>query len=249
MDLVTLVTLCAIGVDPTLMHAVIWRQSAGDPWSFSVPGEADRRVYRTLSEAVTEARLVPVAKSVIRVGLAGLAVQPMSSTAAMFMPCANMTTAAQQIIQLRERCKATSGLPDDRTLCAVAAYHGTWERPDKKFAAAVIASVHSGDAPNFDMPDETTSQSKPVASDGSAVRRNIDSIVSGPPSDSSQAAWSSALFPSNKQQRDDASTGGAGGNRPAEDPHLSPTRSIGPVTAAAPKDALFVLRSLHQERQ
>ena len=55
MDLVTLVTLCSLGVDPKLMHASVWRQSGGEPWSFTVPGEREPRVYRKLRDAVHEA--------------------------------------------------------------------------------------------------------------------------------------------------------------------------------------------------
>jgi len=36
-DLVTLVAACALTVDPKLMHALVWHQSGGEPWSFSVP--------------------------------------------------------------------------------------------------------------------------------------------------------------------------------------------------------------------
>jgi len=169
----------------------------------------------------------------------------MSSTAAMFMPCANITTAAQQITDLAERCKTTSGLPGDRTLCAVAAYHGTWEQPDTTFAAAVIASVQTGDAPNFDMPDENASQSTDLAAATATVR----SLTSGAQSDDSHAAWSSALFPSKKQQPNDASTGEAGDNHAADDPHSSRTRSVDPMTTGPPRDGLFVVRSSHQERQ
>jgi hypothetical protein len=249
MDLVTLVTLCAIGVEPKLMHAVVWHQSAGDPWSFSVPGEADRRVYRTLDDAVTEARRVRLTNSVIRVGLAGLPVEPMSATAAVFMPCPNITSAAQQITDLAERCKTVSGLPGDRTLCAVAAYHGTWQRPDTRFAAAVIASVQTGDAPNFDMADETTSESNPVTANTLAVRRRVGSETPWPPSDDSQTAWSSALFPTKKQQPNGASTGESGANYPADDPQPSRERSVDRMTAAPPKDGLFVARSSHKELQ
>jgi hypothetical protein len=249
MDLVALVTLCAIGVEPKLMHAVVWHQSAGDPWSFSVPGEADRRVYRTLDDAVTEARRVRLTNSVIRVGLAGLPVEPMSATAAVFMPCPNITSAAQQITDLAEHCKTVSGLPGDRTLCAVAAYHGTWQRPDTRFAAAVIASVQTGDAPNFDMPNETKSEPNQVPGDPPAVPRKTGSLTSGPPSDDSQAAWSSALFPTTKRQPNDAWTGESGANHPADDPHPSRAWSVDLTTKADPRDGLFVLRSSHQERQ
>ncbi len=36
-----------------------------------------------------------------------------------------------------------------------AAYHGSWNHPDNKFADAVATSAANGDAPNFDMPDNT----------------------------------------------------------------------------------------------
>ena len=39
MDLVTLVTACALAVDPKLMHALVWHQSGGEPWAISVQGE------------------------------------------------------------------------------------------------------------------------------------------------------------------------------------------------------------------
>ena len=58
MDLVTLVTLCSLGVDPKLMHALVWQQSGGEPWSFIVPGEREPRVYRKLRDAVREVRLL-----------------------------------------------------------------------------------------------------------------------------------------------------------------------------------------------
>ena len=35
MDLVTLVTACALSVDPKLMHALVWHQSGGEPWAVS----------------------------------------------------------------------------------------------------------------------------------------------------------------------------------------------------------------------
>jgi hypothetical protein len=47
MDLVTLITACALNVEPTLMHALIWKQSSGEAWSFSVPGESLSRVLPT----------------------------------------------------------------------------------------------------------------------------------------------------------------------------------------------------------
>ena len=33
MDLLTLVTACALTVDPKLMHALVWHHSGGEPWA------------------------------------------------------------------------------------------------------------------------------------------------------------------------------------------------------------------------
>jgi hypothetical protein len=39
MDLVSLVTACALSVEPKLMHALIWHQSGGEPWAVAVQNE------------------------------------------------------------------------------------------------------------------------------------------------------------------------------------------------------------------
>src|SRR5579859_4693346 len=108
MDLVTLVAACALAVDPKLMHALIWHQSGGEPWSFSVPGERQPEVYRSPREAVVEVHRSAPAGLPIRIGLTGLAVDAETATLAMFMPCPNISIAAQQIDQLMERCKVTA---------------------------------------------------------------------------------------------------------------------------------------------
>ena len=56
MDLVTLIAACALSVEPKLMHALVWEQSGGEPWSFSVPGESLPRVLPTIQDAIREAR-------------------------------------------------------------------------------------------------------------------------------------------------------------------------------------------------
>jgi hypothetical protein len=38
------------------MHALIWEQSGGDPWSFSVIGECLPRVFPTIRDAIRETR-------------------------------------------------------------------------------------------------------------------------------------------------------------------------------------------------
>jgi hypothetical protein len=134
MDLVTLIAACALGVEPksppsgldrSIMHALIFEQSGGEPWSFSVPGEGSARVLPTLKDAIREAQAVQLSRGNIHIGLAGLPMEPQSASALMFAPCPNITLAAGEIIQLIERCKAAS--KPDPIYCAVAAYHGSWE--------------------------------------------------------------------------------------------------------------------------
>ena len=85
MDLATLVTACALAVDPKIMHALIWHQSGGEPWSFTVPGERQPQVYQTVREAVGAVRAMD-RDNAIRVGLTGLSADPRSVTVAMFAP-------------------------------------------------------------------------------------------------------------------------------------------------------------------
>src|SRR5882762_5831467 len=152
MDLVTLITTCALNVEPKLMHALIWKQSSGEPWSFVVPGERLPRVLPTLQDAVREAEATRPEGDRIRVGLTGLSINPRSATAVMFAPCPNITLAARQLIRLVERCNTTS--KPDPTYCAIAAYRGSWDRPDIGFADAVRARVEESNVPNFDLPKD-----------------------------------------------------------------------------------------------
>ena len=112
----------------------------------------------------------------------------------MFAPCPNITVAARQIAQLDERCKTTARFTADPIHCAIAAYRGSWDRPDNAFADAVRASVVKGDAPNFDMPKGTKFNSVDV---GAAIRPLALNATAAPTvtSDDRQRAWSSALFP------------------------------------------------------
>ena len=95
MDLLTLISACALSVDPNIMHALIWEQSGGEPWSFSVPGEAMPRVLPTIRDAIREARTLLPEGGRIRAGLAGLSTDPRSVTAVLFTPCPNITLAAR----------------------------------------------------------------------------------------------------------------------------------------------------------
>src|SRR5215813_1348418 len=148
MDLVTLVTACALSVEPKLMHALIWHQSGGEPWAVAVQNEPMPRIYSSMQEAISEARTGSTANGIVRVGLAGLAVPASKANSAVFLPCRNVAIAAQAIAKLADRCKAHPRLKTDPSFCAVAVYRGSWQQPDVKFAQAVAATVAKGDAPN-----------------------------------------------------------------------------------------------------
>src|SRR5215467_13799577 len=133
MDLTTLVTACALAVDPKIMHALIWHQSGGEPWSFTVAGVHQPQVFRDVSDAVDAAHDTYPADVTIRIGLTGLSATPRSVAPAMFAPCSNITVAARQITQLAERCKTSTHFNGNPIYCAIAAYRGSWERPDNAF--------------------------------------------------------------------------------------------------------------------
>ena len=242
MDLTTLVAACALAVDPKIMHALIWHQSGGEPWSFVVPGEREPQVYQTVHEAVRAARAMDRDDVPIRVGLTGLSADPRSATAAMFAPCPNITIAARQIAQLGERCKTSPRFKGDPMYCAIAAYHGSWDRPDNAFANAVKTSVAKNDAPDFEMPKETGSDFADV---GSATQPAFHDTATAPPPapDDRERGWSSALFPVKPQQFDRPSTNGSAGDPRAADAQKFDAPNARPPNVTPHTDSLFVPRS------
>lgn len=197
MDLVTLVTACALGVDPKLMQALIWQQSGGNPWAVSVHGEPSPRIYTSLQEAISATHVLPDTTVIVRVGLAGLPVAAMKVTADMFVPCSNVAIAAQQITNLVSRCAT----PPQSTpiLCALATYRGSREEPDTKFAAGVVRSLMTKNTPNFDMPIGTSTDLLEIASGTLSHSPDPPSGSLAASDESEQPGWSSALFPSNLQ--------------------------------------------------
>jgi hypothetical protein len=243
MDLVTLVTACALIVEPKVMHALIWQQSGGEPWSFSEPGHSQARVFPTMQDAIREARAARPDRGRLRVGLSGLSTAPRSVTAAMFAPCPNITFAARQIAQLGERCKMLPPFKADPIYCAIAAYHGSWERPDTAFADAVKATVVKGDAPNFDMPKDAYFDYNEIASEPLAPGPHAGLTAPAVTSDDRERGWSSALFPVKAPKSDSASADVPNHDRHAEEPRAPGSASATPTATKLPADSLFVPRS------
>ena len=241
MDLVALVAACALAVDPKLMHALIWHQSGGEPWSFSVSGEPQPQVYPSAREAVREAQTALPGGILIRVGLTGMATHPTTAKVAMFTPCLNISMAARQIAQLVDRCKTVPALRADPIHCAIAAYRGSWDHPDNKFADAVQTSVAKGDAPNFDMPDDSYIGSGDGAPKAAHTGQRAFTTPPTTPDDQQQG-WSSALFPARSQPFGrlsmNKSTDGPDADRLQESSEFSPH----PMTPGLGDDGVFVRR-------
>jgi hypothetical protein len=117
-----------------------------------VPGESVPRVLPTIQDAIREARSARPDGGRIQVGLTGLPTDSRSVSAVLFAPCPNITLGARRLTQLIQRCKTVS--KPDPTCCAIAAYRGSWHRPDTRFADTVRATVEKGNARNFEMPKD-----------------------------------------------------------------------------------------------
>jgi len=247
-DLVTLVTACALSVEPKLMHALIWHQSGGEPWAVAVQNEPMPRVYSSMQEAISEARTGSTANGIVRVGLAGLAVPASKANPAVFLPCRNVAIAAQAIAKLADRCKGHPRLKTDPNFCAVAVYRGSWQQPDVKFAQAVAATVAKGDAPNFDMPKDATIEFLDIATD--TPPPSDDSFLgSVAASEQRERGWSSALFPSNPQQSANEPNNAPSDRPAAEQSPSSRVSNARPSTTNAPIDHLFVPTSSVRKQQ
>src|SRR3984957_7593652 len=243
MDLLTLVTACALSVEPKVMHALIWQQSGGEPWSFSVQGQGWPRVFPTLQDAIHEARTSLPAGGRIRVGLTGLSNDARSTTTAMFVPCMTITFGTRQIAQLIKRLTAIPHFKADHLYCAIAVYRGSWERPDTMFADAVKATVVKGDAPNFDMPQDGDFDSSDIVSNTLKPDRDGALTAAAVSSDDRERGWSSGLFPAKAPHADTASVDLPNHDRSAEVLRSPGRVGASPTTPNPVGDSLFVSRS------
>ena len=240
MDLLTLVTACALTVDPKLMHALVWHHSGGEPWAISVQGEANPRVYPNMRDAIRETR-EQAANNVVRVGLAGVPVQPTKVSASVLLPCRNVATAAVQLTKLAARCKAHPRLKIDPNLCAVAAFRGSWDRPDIKFATEVAATAAKGDAPNFDMPRGTSTEIFDTADDAPSDAGTLVVDITTTFADQARG-WSSALFPTKSKPPTEESVHIPTAAPPAPEPPSLGSSATSPFRSNRQDRDLFVRR-------
>jgi hypothetical protein len=119
MDLVTLATLCAVGVEPRVMQALAIVRSEGKAWSFR-GSDGALRSFAGPREAAFAARKVQGELLRISVGLTGLpvdlggaAAQP---NAGLFEPCVNVVLAG---LRLEERARTVPlAIPRSRASAA-----------------------------------------------------------------------------------------------------------------------------------
>jgi hypothetical protein len=242
MDLTTLVTACALAVDPQVMHVLIWHQSGGEPWAFSLPGVQQPQVLRSVGDAVDVGRTTQPDDVAIRVGLAGLPATPRSVAAAMFAPCFNIASAARQIAQLAELCRTSARLKGDPIYCAIATWHGSWERPDNRFADAVRTSVAENDAPDFEMPSGAGIETADSGSARQPATGDAATAASAMPDDR-ERAHQSQFFPTMSQSSRGLSSSNPASSQPATDEQRTGAL-IARLTATQPHaNGLFVPRS------
>jgi hypothetical protein len=244
MDLTTLITVCALTADPKTMHALIWHQSGGEPWTFSVSGQRQPQVLQSMADAVASARDTQPDDIAIRVGLAGLPGTPRSVTAAMFTPCSNIASAARQIAQFAELCRTSARSKGDPIHCAVAAWHGSWERPDNGFADVVRATVTKDDAPDFEMPDGTGIDTAEIGSALQSVSRDTASAPSSSTApDDLERARQSPLFPVKTKPSESSPSDHPATDRTAAGEQKDSALTVRLTSTQPRTDGLFVPRS------
>lgn len=162
MDLVGVIAACALGFDASLMHALVWNESRGNPWSVRTQVTGEARVYRTRSEAVGEALRARAGRTAIRVGLAGVPLAPERADAQaiseLIQPCANIRTAASRLAALQERCARELRFGPETARCTLALWRGALTTQGFAFADTVRADAAAGRLPNFDLDNQPDPQ-------------------------------------------------------------------------------------------
>jgi hypothetical protein len=123
-----------------------------------------------------------------------------------------------------------------------AAYHGSWEQPDVKFAEMLLASVAKGDAPNFDLPNDINVELLDIASEAPPPS-NDSPVGSGFEPDERKRGWSSALFSSNPHQPASQPNDAPSDRSAVEETQSSRASNASPSTAKSAVDGLFVSKS------
>jgi hypothetical protein len=127
-----------------VMHALIWEQSRGKPWSFTTSNNDQLRVHPTPRDAVCSAQQMYPSDR-LHIGLTSLPTWPRRVTAAMLLTCEDIARAARRIAEFAERCRR-SHRRNSPVYCGISSYRGSWKRSDNTFANAVRMAAERGDS-------------------------------------------------------------------------------------------------------
>jgi hypothetical protein len=200
-------------------------------------------VWRSMEDALRAARDTQPNTVVIRVGLTGLPGTPRSVTATMFTPCSNIASAARRIAQFVELCRTSTRSQADPNRCAIAAYHGSWERPDNGFADRVLASAAKGDVPDFEMPEGTGNDTGEV---NSTSRAAPPATAPSATPDNDERARQSPLFPVMAKPSDSSPDERSASDRTAAGEQKIDAQTVPPTAAPPHVGSVFVPRSAQQ---
>jgi len=131
----------------------------------------------------------------------------------------------------------------DPVYCGIAAYRGSRERPDIKFADAVRATVEKGNVPNLDMPKDAYFDPADLKSETATHGPKVAPNTPAATPDDRERGWSSALFPAKSAKRDGASGDMPKCDAPAEESRSTDHGGAHATAMKAPADSLFVPRS------
>jgi hypothetical protein len=161
-DRITLVVACTLTVDPKSMHVLIGHQSGGEPCSFTVPGERQPQAYRSAQGGLCSKHtgaLLQATPSASDWQLSGLSRHSQLRDAHALPEHLHGGATYHAVVG---QCKLDPHFAADSKHCAIAGYHGSWDRPDNKFADGVLTSVAKGDAPHVDVPGDIGDRSNDV---------------------------------------------------------------------------------------
>jgi hypothetical protein len=112
--------------------------------------DVDRRSYRTLQDAVPEAKTMP--QGIVRIGLAGVPVEGPTLSPPIFIVVSGSRGSNSRTRTIHGTVPSEPKTGGDS--CAIATYNGCWEHPDEQFARAVRASASANWVQNFAIPED-----------------------------------------------------------------------------------------------
>jgi len=104
MEFVTLLCVCAVAVEPKIMHVMIRCRPMGAPGWFKAPGGRQQRVNQNLRDTGRAIQVTDRDDCAIRARATGLSADPRSATIGIFRPRASITIVARQLAQTGGRC-------------------------------------------------------------------------------------------------------------------------------------------------